>query len=97
MIETKFKHTDIGLVPEEWSLFSVGEDVTVHARIGWQGLTTNEYMSHGIYKLVTSTDIENGAVNWNTCHYVSEWRYKQEEKAQRIIAKLLPVPIVSRE
>lgn len=80
MIETKFKHTDIGLVPEEWSLFSVGEDVTVHARIGWQGLTTNEYMSHGIYKLVTSTDIENGAVNWNTCHYVSEWRYKQDEK-----------------
>lgn len=80
MIETKFKHTDIGLVPEDWSLFSVGEDVTVHARIGWQGLTTNEYMSHGIYKLVTSTDIENGAVNWNTCHYVSEWRYKQDEK-----------------
>ena len=26
-----------------------------------------------------------------------EWRYKQEEKAQRIIAKLLPVPIVSGE
>lgn len=80
MIETKFKHTDIGLVPEDWSLFSVEEDVTVHARIGWQGLTTNEYKSHGIYKLVTSTDIENGAVNWNICHYVSEWRYKQDEK-----------------
>lgn len=80
MIETKFIHTDIGLVPEDWTLLSIKEDVSVHARIGWQGLTTNEYLDHGLYRLVTSTDIENGGVNWDTCHYVSEWRYRQDDK-----------------
>lgn len=26
MIETKFKQTEIGLIPEEWEVFSVGKD-----------------------------------------------------------------------
>ena len=26
MIETKFKQTEIGLIPEEWEVFSVGKE-----------------------------------------------------------------------
>ena len=44
-------------------------------RIGWQGLTTDEYRSEGPY-LVTGTDFNNGIVAWERCHHVSEERYQ---------------------
>lgn len=82
MIETNFKHTEIGLIPYDWEVFSVGNDCYIKARIGWQGLTTAEYLDHGEYGLITSTDIVDGKINWNTCWFVSEDRYRQDAKIQ---------------
>lgn len=82
MIETKFKQTEIGLIPEEWKVFSVGKDCIVKARIGWQGLTTSEYFETGEYALITSTDIIDGSIDWKTCHFVSKFRYEQDVKIQ---------------
>lgn len=82
MIETKFKQTEIGLIPEEWEVFSVGKDCIVKARIGWQGLTTSEYLETGEYALITSTDIIDGSIDWKTCHFVSKFRYEQDVKIQ---------------
>lgn len=79
MKETRFKQTEIGLIPEDWEVLSVGKDCTVKARIGWQGLTTSEYMLHGKYGLITSTDIVNGKINWNSCSFVSKFRYEQDK------------------
>lgn len=82
MIETKFKQTEIGLIPEEWKVFSVGKDCIVKARIGWQGLTTSEYLETGEYALITSTDIIDSSIDWKTCHFVSKFRYEQDVKIQ---------------
>lgn len=78
MKETKFRNTEIGMIPEEWKMYSIGKDCSVKARIGWQGLTTSEYLQTGDYGLITSTDLIEGKVNWNTCVFVSEERYKQD-------------------
>lgn len=78
MKETKFKNTEIGKIPEEWKMYSIGKDCSVKARIGWQGLTTSEYLQTGHYGLITSTDLIEGKVNWDTCVFVSEERYKQD-------------------
>lgn len=78
MKETKFKDTEIGEIPEEWKMYSIGKDCSVKARIGWQGLTTSEYLQTGHYGLITSTDLIEGKVNWDTCVFVSEERYKQD-------------------
>ena len=78
MKETKFKNTEIGKIPEEWKMYSIGKDCSVKARIGWQGLTTSEYLYTGHYGLITSTDLIEGKVNWDTCVFVSEERYKQD-------------------
>lgn len=78
MKETKFKDTEIGKIPEEWKMYSIGKDCSVKARIGWQGLTTSEYLQTGHYGLITSTDLIEGKVNWDTCVFVSEERYKQD-------------------
>ncbi len=66
----------------DWSSINIGSDATLKARIGWQGLTTNEYKDNGEYYLVTGTDFENGLVNWDTCHFVDKWRYTQDKNIQ---------------
>lgn len=78
MKETKYKDTEIGKIPEDWKMYSIGKDCSVKARIGWQGLTTSEYLQTGHYGLITSTDLIEGKVNWDTCVFVSEERYKQD-------------------
>ena len=42
----------------------------MHARIGWQNLRTSEFLDNGDYMLITGTDFMDGAVNFDTCHYV---------------------------
>ena len=61
---------------------NVGEDTTLKARIGWQGLTTAEYRDTGEYLLVTGTDFKNGLVDWDTCHFVEKIRYEQDKNIQ---------------
>ena len=69
-------------MPADWSEENIMQKCTIKARIGWQGLTTNEYLPFGDYILVTGTDFDNGYINWNTCNYVSEWRYNQDKNIQ---------------
>ena len=47
---------------QDWQEINIGNDTTLKARIGWQGLTTGEYKDSGEYYLVTGTDFENGFV-----------------------------------
>jgi len=51
------------MVADRGTLINIGEDCTLKARIGWQGLTVNEYRDNGNYLLVTGTDFNNGLVN----------------------------------
>lgn len=66
----------------EWEAKRLGASATLKARIGWQGLTTEEYLESGQYCLVTGTDFVNGYIDWNNCHYVDESRYKQDKNIQ---------------
>lgn len=66
----------------EWEEIKIGNDTALKARIGWQGLTTNEYKDSGDYYLVTGTDFENGLVNWDTCYFVDKWRFDQDKNIQ---------------
>jgi|25_taG_2_1085351.scaffolds.fasta_scaffold06069_2 type I restriction enzyme S subunit len=77
-----FKQTELGRIPEDWEILEIGKDATLKARIGWQALTTNEYLENGDFYLVTGTDFNAGEVKWSTCWYVDEWRYKQDSNIQ---------------
>lgn len=82
MVETKFVHTDIGLIPEDWEIISLQENFKLKARIGWQGLTTSEYRKYGEYYLITGTDFKNGFIDWNNCVFVDKLRYDQDKNIQ---------------
>ena len=66
----------------EWEVKRLGTTATLKARIGWQGLTTAEYLDSGAYYLVTGTEFKEGNIDWDNCHYVDEFRYKQDKYIQ---------------
>ena len=66
----------------EWLALNMSRHASLKARIGWQSLTTEEYLESGTHYLVTGTDFINGRVNWSTCHFVDAWRYSQDRNIQ---------------
>jgi type I restriction enzyme S subunit len=66
----------------DWVTKRLGESAYLKARIGWQGLTTAEYLDSGDYYLVTGTEFDSGLIAWNRCHFVSQSRYEQDKHIQ---------------
>ena len=67
---------------DPWEQRKLSEIATMHARIGWQNLRTSEFLDNGDYMLITGTDFMDGAVNFDTCHYVERERYEQDKHIQ---------------
>jgi type I restriction enzyme S subunit len=83
MIE-KVKHSKIawiGDIPEEWSIKKIKYISKLKGRIGWQGLTSDEYTDEGAF-LITGTDFNNGRINWDTCVHVPMKRWEQAKDIQ---------------
>lgn len=81
-LKTGYKKTEVGVIPDGWSVGNMFNHSTLKARIGWQGLTTTEYLDSGDYCLVTGTDFFDGKIKWETCHYVIAERYIQDKNIQ---------------
>ena len=74
---------------DSWRKINLGKSATLKARIGWQGLTTAEYLSSGDYFLVTGTDFLNGFIDWNNCVHVEKERYDQDKYIQLQVDDIL--------
>lgn len=66
----------------EWVKINLSKNSKLKARIGWQGLTTAEYLDEGYSYLITGTDFKDGQIDWNGCHYVDYNRYEQDLNIQ---------------
>lgn len=82
MVKQGYKQTEIGVIPEDWEVINLEKNFTLKARIGWQGLTTAEYLESGDYCLITGTDFKNGYIDWDNCVYVEKERYDQDRNIQ---------------
>lgn len=73
----------IGSIPDTWNVIKVKYNCSLKGRIGWQGLTTDEYIEDGAF-LITGTDfnVNDGVINWDSCVHVSQWRYEQAPEIQ---------------
>lgn len=63
-------------LPEGWKLERLNNVAELFGRIGWQGLTSDEYQDEGPW-LVTGTDFWNGKVNWDSCVHISNQRWDE--------------------
>ncbi len=71
----------IGKIPKNWNIKRIKYFTTLNGRIGWQGLTTEDYKEEGPF-LITGTDFMNGKINWDTCTHITEKRWIEANTIQ---------------
>ena len=71
----------IGEIPLDWQVRKIKHLATLAGRIGWQGLTSNEYEDEGAY-LITGINFNNGKIDWESCVHVSEQRWEEASQIQ---------------
>lgn len=82
MVKDGYKETEIGIIPEDWEVKKIEDIAIPKARIGWQNLRKEEYLTTGDYLLITGTDFSDGKVILGKCCYVSKERYAQDKNIQ---------------
>jgi type I restriction enzyme S subunit len=78
---TKTRSTDIPWLPEipvHWELKKIKQTSYLKGRVGWKGLSSDEYLESGYAYLVTGTDFKKKYIDWKNCHYVAEARYMDD-------------------
>ena len=83
-MERKMKDTGIewiGKIPEEWDVKKVKYVANLEGRIGWEGLTSDEYRDEGPY-LITGIDFVDGKIDWENCVHISEERWRIGKSVQ---------------
>lgn len=78
----------IGDIPESWSMIKLKYFSYLKGRIGWQGLTADEFIDEGPY-LITGTDFENGRIQFDRSYHISNERYNQAPEIQLKVGDLL--------
>ncbi|MFS1516404.1 restriction endonuclease subunit S [Bacillus sp. SCS-151] len=71
----------IGDIPLSWNVKRIKYIANLKGRIGWQGLTSDEYTDEGAY-LITGVDFKNGHIDWDKCVHVPIERWKEARDIQ---------------
>ena len=71
----------IGYMPKDWEITKIKYIAELNGRIGWQGLTSSEYIDEGPF-LITGTDFKDGGINWDTCVHITKARWEEAKKIQ---------------
>lgn len=74
---------------DSWQRLAVASRSMMKARIGWQGLKTDEYRESGTYRLVGGTEFVDGRIDWNQAPFVDKWRYDQDAYIQLRVGDVL--------
>ncbi|HHU81291.1 MAG TPA: restriction endonuclease subunit S [Acholeplasmataceae bacterium] len=64
------------------SKLNIGKDLYLKGRIGWQGLSKDEYLVKSDYKIINATALMDGYVDWNNCGYITKERYDEAKEIQ---------------
>jgi len=70
--------TWLGDIPARWHVKRIKHTTYLKGRVGWKGLTSDEYLDSGHAYLVTGTDFSEKFINWRECHYVEQARYEDD-------------------
>lgn len=66
----------IGEIPRSWNIKRIKYLAQLKGRIGWQGLTSDEYTDVGPF-LITGVDFCDGGINWESCVHITEERWAE--------------------
>lgn len=71
----------IGEIPSDWNTKKIKYMANLKGRIGWQGLTSEEYQDEGAY-LITGVDFVDGGIDWENCVHVPMKRWEEAKDIQ---------------
>ncbi len=71
----------IGEIPSDWNIKRIKYMANLKGRIGWQGLTSDEYQDEGAY-LITGVDFADGGIDWENCVHVPMKRWEEAKDIQ---------------
>lgn len=72
----------IGEIPEHWKVMKIKFTSYVKGRVGWKGLTSEEYLENGYAYLVTGQDFQSKTILWDSCYCVDKDRYDDDSYIQ---------------
>ena len=72
----------IGEIPVEWSVARLKNEGTLHGRIGWNGLRSDEFEDNSYAYLITGQDFVSSSINWEKCYQIRKERYDEDEFIQ---------------
>lgn len=68
----------LGEVPEHWAIPQIKRTTYLKARVGWKGLTSEEFRDNAFAYLVTGSDFRGKFVEWDKCYQVERDRYEDD-------------------
>lgn len=71
----------IGEIPISWNTKRIKYMASLKGRIGWQGLTSEEYQDEGAY-LITGVNFDNGGIDWESCVHIPMKRWEEAKEIQ---------------
>jgi type I restriction enzyme S subunit len=68
---------------------NVGNDLYLKGRIGWKGLSKDEYLNTSDYRIINGYSLKEGFIDWDIAGYISKERYKESPEIQLEIGDIL--------
>lgn len=77
-IRKGYKQTEVGVIPVDWKLKTIGEICQIFGRIGFRGYTVNDIVGKEQGAITISpSNIQNDKMNFSKCTYVSWFKYEE--------------------
>jgi len=56
---------------------NIGNDLYLKGRIGWKGLSKDEYLSDSNYRIINGYSLKEGYIDWEIAGFISKERYEE--------------------
>lgn len=68
---------------------NIGNDLYLKGRIGWKGLSKDEYLEESNFRIINGYSLKDGYIDWNIAGYISEDRYEESPEIKLEINDIL--------
>jgi type I restriction enzyme, S subunit len=83
-VKPGYKRTEMGVIPEEWEVTTIGEQSQIFGRIGFRGYTVEDIVEEGHGAIaINPSNIQDGETVFEKCTYIS-WRKYEESPEIKI-------------
>lgn len=72
----------MGSIPKDWSINKLKRNSYIKARVGWKGLTSDEFETSSFAYLVTGQDFTSRSVDFKMCYQIDQTRYEDDPYIQ---------------